>query len=184
MGSYLMRTLNLSWSDDNDSEEMSDQLVQAGLMNSEQSALINTLISQRQAVIDGDLKVVVYIVVNHLDEIIEAGRTLLNHAPDIPGEPSTGLHPLIVKYRNVLLTLAACHGLTNLRVYGSMARGDADEYSNVDLLACDPPEAGCLQLIHMMSDVEQLLQRPVDLYTDGDLLAEQRERILQEAIPL
>ena len=49
---------------------------------------------------------------------------------------------------------------------------------------CDPPEAGFLQLIHMTLDVEQLLQRPVDLYTDGDLLAEQRERILQEAIPL
>ena len=185
MGSYLVCTLKLSWS--GDSEEIFDPLAQAGLMIAEQSTHLNTLISQRQAVINGDVEVVGDIVINHLDSILTAGRTMLNHAPNTPGAPSTGLHPLIVEHREALVAVAEKHGLTDLRVYGSMARGDADEYSDVDLLVNAPPEVDCLPLIYMGSDAEQLLKRPVDLNTYGELMAEQRAqraRILREAIPL
>ena len=181
MGTYLVCTLKLSWS--GDSEEIFDLLAQAGLMTAEQSTHLNTLISQRHAVINGDVEVVGD-VINHLDSVLTAGRTMLKHAPNTPGAPSTGLHPLIVEHREALVAVAEKHGLTDLRVYGSMARGDADEYSDVDLLVNVPPEVDCLPLVYMGSDAEGLLKRPVDLNTEGELMAEQRARILREAIPL
>ena len=80
--------------------------------------------------------------------------------------------------------LAEKHGLTDLLIYGSMARGDADEYSDMDLLVSAPPDVDCLPLIFMMSDAERLLNRPVDLHTYEELMAEQRARILRETISL
>lgn len=186
MGSYLVRTLDLAlklgWP--GDSEEFFDLLAQAGLMTAEQSTHLNTLISQRHAIINGDVEVVEDIVINHLDSIMTAGRAMLKHAPNTPGASSTGLHPLIVEHREALVAVAEKYGLTDLRVYGSMARGDADEYSDVDLLVNVPPEVDCLPLVYMGSDAEGLLKRPVDLNTEGELMAEQRARILREAIPL
>ena len=185
MGSCLARALRMYWSGDPD--EVFDLLVQAGLMSAEQSARVTKLVSQRQAVIDGNADVIADIADNHMDDIIDAGRTLLKHAPDISDEPGTGLHPLIIEHSEALVALAGKHGLTDLRVYGSMARGDADDYSNVDLLVYVPPEAGMegfLRTIFMISDAQQLLQREVEVCADGELESEQRARILRDAIPL
>ena len=65
-----------------------------------------------------------------------------------------------------------------------MARGDADEHSDVDLLVCAPPGVTCLTLGGMSIDAEELLQRRVDVLTDGELLSALRARILQEAVAL
>ena len=43
----------------------------------------------------------------------------------------TDMHPLIIRNRTELLSLAERHGITDVRVFGSMARGDADENSDV-----------------------------------------------------
>ena len=59
------------------------------------------------------------------------------------------MHPLIESHRHQLIELARKRGIGNLRVFGSMARGDADADSDVDLLAhCHPAPvrwlwAGC-----------------------------------------
>ena len=74
--------------------------------------------------------------------------------------------------------------VTNLRVYGSMARGDADEHSDVDLLVNASPQVNYLTLDAMSMDAEELLQRRVDVLTDGELLSPLRARILQEAVAL
>ena len=185
MGNYLVHALGLERPDN--PGKVFGLLAEAGVMR-DQGDLLDALTGERQAVADGDLKVVVNMLVCHLDDIIDAGQTLLDHAPDVLGEPGTGLDPLIAKYRATLLALAACHGLTNLRVYGSMARGDADESSDVNLLVCAPPELDFPEFVssfaNMKVDVECLLQRRVDLSTDNDLLPAQRKRILEEAIAL
>ena len=186
MGNYLVHALGLERPDNPD--KVFGLLAEAGIMPRDQGDLLDSLTGKRQAVTDGDLKVVVNMLVYHLDDIIDAGQTLLDRAPDALGEPGTGLDPLIAKYRDTLLALAACHGLTNLRVYGSMARGDADEYSDVNLLVCAPPELDFPEFVssfvNLKVDVECLLQRRVDLSTDNDLLPAQRKRILEEAIAL
>ena len=98
--------------------------------------------------------------------------------------PSTTLDPLIVRHRDALLCLAKRHGLANVRVFGSMARGDATADSDIDLLVELQPGTSGLALGGMLVDVEALLGRRADVLTIGFLPPLLRERVLQEAIPL
>ena len=94
------------------------------------------------------------------------------------------LPALITQNRRALLAIAERHGLCNVRVFGSMARGDAHEDSDVDLLVDATPDARGLALGGMLVDAEELLKRPVDVVTEGFLLPAMRERVLREAVPL
>ena len=94
------------------------------------------------------------------------------------------MHPLIVRHRAGLLALAKRHGLTDVRVFGSMARGDAGEHSDVDLLVRLRPGVTGLALGAMLGDAQDLLQRRVDVLTEGALHPALRERVLREAQPL
>ena len=84
MGSYLVRKMKLDWS--GDSAAVFDLLAQAGMLSAEQGARLQTLMSRRQPIFDGGLDVVEQVVENHLDEIIDTGRTLLRQAPDLAVE--------------------------------------------------------------------------------------------------
>lgn len=95
---------------------------------------------------------------------------------------STTLDPLIIEHRDALLSLAKRHGLSNVRVFGSMARGDA--HADSDLLVELQPGTSGLALGGMLVDVEALLGRRADVLTVGFLPPGLRERVLQEAIPL
>lgn len=97
---------------------------------------------------------------------------------------STTLDPLIIEHRDALLSLAKRHGLSNVRVFGSMARGDANADSDIDLLVELQPGVSGLALGGMLVDVEALLGRRADVLTVGFLPPGLRERVLQEAIPL
>ena len=94
------------------------------------------------------------------------------------------MHPLVELYRDEILALADRHGIRNVRVFGSMARGEADERSDVDLLVTLPPDKTGLALGDLLMDVQDLLQRRVDLVTEGALHPVLRDRVLQEAQPL
>ncbi len=94
------------------------------------------------------------------------------------------MHPLVELYRDEILALADRHGVRNVRVFGSMARGEADERSDVDLLVTLPPDKTGLALGDLLMDVQDLLQRRVDLVTEGALHPTLRDRVLQEAQPL
>ena len=91
---------------------------------------------------------------------------------------------LLLDYRDDILRIAARHGATNVRVFGSMARGDDSPDSDVDLLidiaGPTPPwfPGGLLR------DLEDLLGRSVEIATVGGLKDVIRSRILEEAIPL
>ena len=94
------------------------------------------------------------------------------------------MHPLVELYRDEILALADRHGIRNVRVFGSMARGEADERNDVDLLVTLPPDKTGLALGDLLMDVQDLLQRRVDLVTEGALHPVLRDRVLQEAQPL
>ena len=94
------------------------------------------------------------------------------------------MHPVVQEHRDELKAWAARHGLKNLSVFGSMARGDADESSDVDLLVDTPPGTSAFVLGEMLMDAQDLLGRRVDIVTRPTLHPAMRERVLGEARPL
>ena len=94
------------------------------------------------------------------------------------------LPPLLAEHRAALLALAERRGLCNLRVFGSMARGEHYARSNVDLLVDAPPGTSALALCGLSIDAERLLERPVDVVTERCLNAPMRDRALREAVRL
>ena len=94
------------------------------------------------------------------------------------------MHPLIEAHRREILALAERRGIRDVRVFGSMARGDADETSDVDLLVTLPPGRTGLALGGLLMDVQKLLRRRVEVLTERALHPALRERILREAEPL
>ena len=86
--------------------------------------------------------------------------------------------------RGEILALAAQHGVRQVRVFGSMARGEARPESDVDFLVELEPGRSLLDVGGLLMDLQDLLQRKVDVVTPGGLHWYIRERILQEAVPL
>ncbi len=94
------------------------------------------------------------------------------------------MHPLIESHRAEILALARRHGLKDVRVFGSMARGDADGNSDVDLLVTLPPDGTGLALGALLADVQDLLNRRVEVLTERSLHPKIRARVIKEALPL
>src|SRR5205823_6189748 len=90
----------------------------------------------------------------------------------------------LAERRSQILGLAERYRAGNLRVFGSVARGDNTEKCDVDLLV--RPRRGCslFGLGGMLEDLQELLGCRVDLVTDDGLKGGLRERVLKEAIPL
>jgi uncharacterized protein len=86
--------------------------------------------------------------------------------------------------RDSILQLAAQYGAHNVRVFGSVARGEAGPTSDVDLLVEMDPGRSLLDLIELSQTLEAFLQRKVDILTDGGLSPYLQQRISAEAVPL
>lgn len=78
----------------------------------------------------------------------------------------------------------ARHGLTNPRVFGSVARGDDTEASDLDLLVDARRGVSLLDLVKAKHAIEDVLHVPVDLVTLPDLPESYRAAVLAEATPL
>ncbi|MCF7936454.1 MAG: nucleotidyltransferase family protein [Synergistales bacterium] len=91
---------------------------------------------------------------------------------------------LLEEHRKDIVRLCERYGVRNLRVFGSVARGEADAASDIDLLVEMEPGRGLLDLGGFQYEVQQLLGRPVDVVTEGGLRPRIRERVLREALPL
>jgi len=76
------------------------------------------------------------------------------------------------------------YGATGLRVFGSVARGEDTDASDVDLLIDVPKGTTLVDLAGLMLDLREVLGRNVDVLTTGALDGEMRERVLSEAVPL
>lgn len=94
------------------------------------------------------------------------------------------MHPLIETHRAELLALARRRGVTGVRVFGSMSRGDASELSDVDLLVTLSPGTSGLALGGLLLDAQDLLGRRVDIVTEASLHPALRDRVMASAVPL
>lgn len=94
------------------------------------------------------------------------------------------MHPLIKAHRTDLLALASRRGVTAVRVFGSMSRGDDTDSSDVDLLVTLAPGTSALALGGLLLDAQELLGRRVDIVTEASLHPALRERVLADAVPL
>jgi hypothetical protein len=79
---------------------------------------------------------------------------------------------------------AARHGARNLRVFGSVARGEAGPDSDVDFLVDFEPDRSLVDRIRLTNDLAALLGRKVDVMTESAVYWLLRRRILNEARPL
>lgn len=95
-----------------------------------------------------------------------------------------GLQELIREKRREILDIAAKHGAYNVRLFGSVARGEADEKSDVDFLVDAGPETSSWFPAGLIIDLEKLLGCEVDVVTERGLRPRIKDRVLKEALPL
>jgi predicted nucleotidyltransferase/DNA-binding XRE family transcriptional regulator len=92
---------------------------------------------------------------------------------------------IVRQRRRELVTAAQAHGASNLRVFGSVARGGDRPDSDVDVLVDLPASVGLFGLGRLQSDLESVLDGiRVDLVPAGDLKPDVRGRVEAEAVPL
>jgi uncharacterized protein len=87
----------------------------------------------------------------------------------------------VERNRNAILDVAARHGARNVRVFGSVARGDDNPESDLDLLVDMERGRSLLDLVALEQELETLLRRPVDVLTEESLAPSIRQRIAAEA---
>jgi predicted nucleotidyltransferase len=95
-----------------------------------------------------------------------------------------GVDELLKSRRADILQVAAQHGARNVRVFGSMARGEARPDSDIDVLVELEAGRSLLDLGGLLMDLQDLLGREVDVVTEPGLRDRIRERVLKEAVPL
>ena len=86
--------------------------------------------------------------------------------------------------RLAILRLAEKYGARNVRIFGSVARDEADENSDVDFLVEMEPGRSLFDMGGLLMDLQELLGREVDVVTERGLKERIRARVLKEAIPL
>ncbi|OQA11863.1 MAG: Nucleotidyltransferase domain protein [Chloroflexi bacterium ADurb.Bin360] len=94
------------------------------------------------------------------------------------------LENLLRLQREAILHTATKYGAFNVRVFGSVARGEARADSDIDLLVELEPGRSLLDLGGLLMDLQALLRCKVDVVTENSLRPRVRERVLQEAVPL
>ncbi len=91
---------------------------------------------------------------------------------------------LLQANRKQILAVTRRHGATRVRVFGSAARGTADEQSDIDFLVDLAPGRSLFDLGGMVYDLRQLLGKEVDVVTERGLRPRIREQVLAEAVEL
>jgi predicted nucleotidyltransferase len=94
------------------------------------------------------------------------------------------LEELLKTKQEEILRVCAKYGAHNVRVFGSVARGEADELSDIDFLVELEPGRSLFDLGGLQYDLERLLGCRVDVVTERGLKPRIRERVLREAVPL
>jgi len=86
--------------------------------------------------------------------------------------------------RDEILRVASAHGARNLRVFGSVSRGEATDKSDIDLLINLEPGRTLLDIIAIKQDLGDLLGCNVDVVTEDSVSPYIREQILKDAVSL
>jgi len=91
---------------------------------------------------------------------------------------------LLQNRRDDIRRIATKHGAYNLRVFGSVARGEARPESDIDLLIEKGPTTSSWFPAGLVLELEEMLGRRVEIVTEKALNPDLRDRVLSEAIPL
>lgn len=94
------------------------------------------------------------------------------------------LRDIILEKKSDIVQLAKLHGATHVRIFGSTARGEDHPNSDVDFLVEFDEDRSLFDLIRLKAELEQLLDRQVDVVTSESLNSRVRGDVLGEAIPL
>ncbi len=94
------------------------------------------------------------------------------------------INELIKSKRGDILRIAARHGARNVRLFGSVARGEARPDSDIDVLVDFEPGRNLLDRVGLMQDLEDLLGCKVDVVTERALHWYIRDQVLEQARPL
>ena len=91
---------------------------------------------------------------------------------------------LLKNKRKDILRIASKYGARNVRIFGSLARGEAREDSDIDILVDLEPGRSLFDLGGLLMDLQNLLAQKVDVVTEKGLRPRIRDRVLKEALPL
>ena len=94
------------------------------------------------------------------------------------------IEALVRSKRREILQIAARHGARRLRIFGSVARGDASPDSDFDFLVDMEAGRSLFDLGALLMDLQDLLNCRVDVVTEKGLRPRIRERVLREAVLL
>ena len=86
--------------------------------------------------------------------------------------------------RAEVMRIAARYGARNVRIFGSVARGEADSDSDLDVLVDLEPGRSLFDLGGLLMELQELFGCRVDVVTEQGLRPRMRERVLREAVPL
>ena len=101
-----------------------------------------------------------------------------------PGLPDTPLGRRLRQRRRSILACAALHGASNVRVFGSTARGEDRPDSDIDLVVDLEEGTGLFALEALRRELSQILNVPVDVAPSDSLRPRVRECVEREAIPI
>jgi predicted nucleotidyltransferase len=91
---------------------------------------------------------------------------------------------ILQEKRKDVLEVAERHGVTSIRIFGSVARGDESSESDIDLLVTTGPTVSPWFPAGLILDLEQLLGRHIDIVTESGLNPLLRDQVLTEAVAL
>lgn len=120
-------------------------------------------------------------VVSTLERLLAAAGFSLGLSVE---REATPLLDTVRRHRVEVLDLAEAYGAHNVRVFGSVARGEASAESDIDLLVDFDIKQGLLPMMKLADELEDLLGRRIDVAPVLALKPEVAERALAEAVPL
>jgi len=94
------------------------------------------------------------------------------------------LSVLLASTRDEIVRIAASHGARHVRLFGSVARGDATDQSDVDVLVDLESGRSLMDHARLIVDLERLLGRRVDVVTERGLRPRVRDAILRDSVSL
>ena len=95
-----------------------------------------------------------------------------------------GISELLAAKREGILRIATKHGAHHVRVFGSVARGQARPDSDIDFLVDLEPERSLLDHAALMIELQMFLGRKVDIATERGMRPSIREHVMHEAVLL
>ena len=119
-----------------------------------------------------------------LARLVEAAGARLHLDLEDDPAPTTDRARLLRRHRRRVLQVAAKHGATDVRLFGSTARGEDGPGSDIDLVVHLGAEVGLFGLARLRRELQEVLGVPVDVVPDDGLKPELRAAVERDAVPL